>query len=99
MILIATNERDLTSDYVVLELRRRNLPFYRLNTERLPEGKIVFDPQRGERAWRIELNGHTIDFYDVTAGYYRRPGKPVLDETVTNEAARQYCATEWDAVL
>jgi glutathione synthase/RimK-type ligase-like ATP-grasp enzyme len=99
MILIVTNERDLTSDYIVLELRRRNLSFYRLNTERLPEGKIAFNPQNGERAWQIELNGHTINFLDVTAGYYRRPGKPIPDEAITNEAARQYCATEWDAAL
>jgi hypothetical protein len=32
LILLVTNKRDVTTDFVVLEMRRRGLPFIRLNT-------------------------------------------------------------------
>ncbi len=99
MILIVTNERDLTSDYIVLELRRRKLPFYRLNTERLSEAKVSFSPERGENAWIVELDKKSIDFAAVKAAYFRRPGVPSVSETVKQNAARRYCEVEWGAAL
>ena len=33
MLLLVTNRRDITIDYVVAELKRRQTPFFRLNTE------------------------------------------------------------------
>ena len=41
MILIITNKEDLTADYVVLELTRRNIPFFRFNTEDYPEKVFI----------------------------------------------------------
>lgn len=99
MILIVTNERDLTSDYVVLELRRRKLPFHRLNSERFSDAKVSFDPRRGEDAWLIEFNGTVIDFAAVCAAYFRRPGTPSVPEDVKQGAARRYCEVEWGAAL
>lgn len=99
MILIVTNERDLTSDYVVLELRRRSLPFQRLNSERVAEARVSFDPKRGEDAWIVELDGAAIDFAGVRAAYFRRPGTPSAPEVVKQSAARRYCEVEWGAAL
>ena len=99
MILIVTNERDLTSDYIILELRRRKLPFHRLNSERISEARVSFDPKRGEDAWMVELDGTAIDFARVKAAYFRRPGTPSAPETVKQSAARRYCEVEWGAVL
>lgn len=99
MILIVTNERDLTSDYVVIELRRRGLPFHRLNSERLSNAKVSFDPRRGEHGWIVELNGIVLDFAKVGAAYFRRPGTPSAPETVKNGAAKRYCEVEWGAAL
>lgn len=36
MFLLVTNRRDITMDFVVAELQRRGLPYFRLNTELLP---------------------------------------------------------------
>lgn len=99
MILIVTNERDLTSDYVVLELRRRGLPFHRLNSERFSETKVSFDPRCGEDAWIVDLDGTAIDFAMVKAAYFRRPGAPSAPEIVKQGAARRYCEVEWGAAL
>lgn len=99
MILIVTNERDLTSDYVVLELRRRGLLFHRLNSERFSKAKVSFDPRRGEDAWIVEIDGTTIGFTAVKAAYFRRPGTPSAPEAVIQGAAKRYCEVEWGAAL
>jgi glutathione synthase/RimK-type ligase-like ATP-grasp enzyme len=99
MILVLTNERDLTSDYVVLELRRRGLPFVRLNSERLSEGYVTFDPALGVDGWLVELDGMRLDFRSVRAAYFRRPGSPGVPAGVVREDAGKYCRTEWGAAL
>ena len=99
MILIVTNERDLTSDYVVLELRRRGLPFHRLNSERFSEAMVSFDPRRGEDSWIVEFDGTAIEFVTIKAAYFRRPGIPSAPEAVKQGAARRYCEVEWGAAL
>jgi len=99
MILLLTNERDLTSDYVVLELRRRGLPFYRLNSERLSETKVTFDPKMGEDSWKVDVGDKTIDFASIRAAYFRRPGTIAIDSNVINGAARRYCEVEWGSAL
>ena len=37
MIIILTNKADVTSDFVVRELRNQRLEYYRLNTEDIPQ--------------------------------------------------------------
>lgn len=86
MILLVTNKRDITGDFIVLELRKRGLPFHRLNTEDLPSGAIRFRPG-AERDWEIESGGETLALRDVRAAYYRRPGAP--EPRVTDDAATQ----------
>ena len=96
MILIATNERDITSDFIVVELRKRGLPFYRLNSETLPTAAVRFDP-RPDKGWEVDLDGKSFRLSDVTAAYYRRPGIP---QPVTGNDAptREYLAGEWSAI-
>jgi glutathione synthase/RimK-type ligase-like ATP-grasp enzyme len=75
MILILSNKYDVTVDFVVKELQRRDYPYLRLNTEdladidvttRLPDLSIV-----------VEKDGRVVDLTEsVGAVWYRRPGKP-----------------------
>ncbi|MFZ0846396.1 MAG: hypothetical protein WAM62_11435 [Pseudolabrys sp.] len=100
MILLATNERDITSDFVALELERRGLPFFRLNTETLSDAAVSFQPQLGERGWAIEYSpDKSLRFVDVRAGYLRRPEIPAIRLDVGDEVQRQYCSAEWGLSL
>jgi glutathione synthase/RimK-type ligase-like ATP-grasp enzyme len=95
LILLVTNKRDVTTDFVVLEMRRRGLPFVRLNTEDLPQHELVMpngDPES------LALTGPCGSFSlsDVTAAYYRRPGSFEAEGT---EATAAYVAAEWSAIL
>lgn len=95
MILLVTNKRDVTTDFIVLELRRRGLPFVRLNTEDLPQYELIMsdgDPTR------LTLAGPDDGFSlsDVTGAYYRRPGSFEAEGT---EATAAYVVAEWSAIL
>lgn len=99
MILIVTSEHDLTADYVILELRRRNLRHLRLNTENFSQAKVHFSPQAGEQCWTISLDNETIDLSTIKAAYFRRPGDPVISPKVIGDAERRYCYLEWRELL
>lgn len=96
MILLVTNKRDLTTDFVVVELRRRGVDFLRLNSEDLHEASVSFDPGTGGD-WHIDFGDRGLDLKDVRAAYYRRPGAPGPAEA-GDEATRRYLADEWSAV-
>lgn len=98
MILLVTNARDLTTDYIVLELQRRALPFIRLNTERLPDALVRFGMASNDD-WEIQLGGDRIEGHQVTAAYFRRPGSPEVDPGLSDEGERAYCEAEWAALL
>lgn len=95
MILLVTNKRDITCDFIVLELQRRALNYLRLNTEDIPHAGFSFTPD-GE--WLLDFNGATLDCNRVAAAYFRRPDVPIPLGSV-EPAHRQYVATEWQAVL
>lgn len=54
MLLLVTNRRDITMDYVVAELHRREQPFVRLNTELLPQAMCTMASHPRD-AWSISL--------------------------------------------
>lgn len=94
MILLVTNKRDITMDFIVLELRRRGLPHIRLNCEDLPKSAVKFSPAD---SWTIATPEWTLDLRSVKAGYYRRPGTPAFGDA-TDDATEDYLAEEWAAV-
>jgi glutathione synthase/RimK-type ligase-like ATP-grasp enzyme len=97
-ILLATNKRDITTDFVVLELRRRNIPFLRLNTEDLPQSAVTFEP-RAVDGWQVTTDDLSHALSSFTAGYYRRPSTPVPAAEISDPVAQEYCISEWSAVL
>lgn len=84
-------------DFIVLELRRRGVAFWRLNSEDLPSAVVRFSPE-ADRGWEIEFEGTVLNVRDVRAAYYRRPGTPEPYPT-SDPATRDYLAAEWSAVM
>ncbi len=96
MILLVTNKRDLTTDFIVVELSRRGLAFHRLNTEDLPQASVRFDPH-ASAGWQLDLGERQIALADVRAAYYRRPGAPE-PQPGKDAATHNYLVDEWSAV-
>jgi len=98
LILLFTNQRDLTTDFVVLELQRRSAAFRRINTENLPLGFATVG-FRGREDWTLQLGDDCIRGEDVQAAYFRRPGPPELSANIREAGERAYCHGEWGALL
>lgn len=97
MILIVTNERDLTTDFVIRELRRRGLDHFRLNTNRLADMSFALDPTSMSLA--ISSNERKVYVDQVTAAYFRRPELPNFREMDHDSGQISYASTEWSALL
>ncbi|OSR74444.1 hypothetical protein BV326_01263 [Pseudomonas syringae pv. actinidiae] len=98
MLLLVTNRRDITMDYVVAELRRREIPYFRLNTELLPQALCSMG-SHARGAWTISIEGRRVCGDDITGAYFRRPGAPIIPDSVTDEGERAYVAAEWSSFL
>ena len=97
MILLTTNKRDLTTDFVVLELERRGVRYLRLNTEDIADFSILL---------RDGTDGNLLRHYDnsnwpleeFTGGYFRRPLAP-RHEPNDEKSVGEYVVGEWSAIL
>ncbi|QHP80885.1 hypothetical protein EO763_13620 [Pectobacterium odoriferum] len=98
MILLVTNQRDITTDYIILELRRRGVDFFRLNTESLP-GSYSSMSNSSKMDWRIKINEREVNGNDIKAAYFRRPGRPNIPEDITDKNVRDYIDGEWNGFL
>ncbi|MDQ0214938.1 glutathione synthase/RimK-type ligase-like ATP-grasp enzyme [Oikeobacillus pervagus] len=73
-VLIITNKDDVTVDFVVKELQKRNLAYYRLNTEDIPNKVNIsfdFDNNRFEILDKVKKQRYSL--LNFNSVYYRRP--------------------------
>ncbi|MEZ8131492.1 MvdC/MvdD family ATP grasp protein [Enterovibrio norvegicus] len=98
MILLVTNQRDLTMDYVVRELKNRDIPFFRLNTEQLPLSSSSMGINNADD-WKININGCDISGDIVKAAYFRRPGIPDEETLKITGGHKEYLINEWMSFL
>jgi len=100
MIIIVTNRRDYTADFLILELQKRQADYVRFNTEDFP--------QRVRVVWQIDETGFggfflfpkaQVDFKDIGSVWYRRPVPPVPSAEIEDPAAKEFALAESQASL
>lgn len=98
MLLLVTNRRDITIDYVVAELKLRQTPFFRLNTEELSSARCTMEvfPRS---AWSLSFEGRVLHGAEVRAAYFRRPAPPASNHTISDVGEKEYVDAEWGAFL
>ena len=100
MLLVVTNRTDLSSDYLIVKLKSRSVPFVRLNTEDYGfTYKIKINIGKQIRNFVIEFtDGQTIRMDEITSVYFHHPNPPILENIVT-EADREFAERETLEVL
>jgi glutathione synthase/RimK-type ligase-like ATP-grasp enzyme len=94
-IVIITNREDITADYVVMELTKRNVPFFRFNTEDFPHDvSMSFNLAQGCIGGQFKSRELTLPFHDITSIWYRRPGVPSFNQAVLDPGLKEYCVKE-----
>lgn len=99
-VLFITNKDDLTTDFVVREIQKQHIDFYRLNTEEIGISvQITIDAKQSYfRIYDINQNQeHSVDSF--TAVYFRRPVvRDFMDYDLT-VAERQFMRIEYAQTL
>ncbi len=76
MLLILTSDKDLTADFLIVELIKRDLPYFRLNAEELPRASFTFSSDGDGVRREITVGPKTVDLENVKSVWYRRAIHP-----------------------
>ena len=95
MVLLFTNKEDITTDFIVQELDRQKIGFYRFNTEELSK-TVQIDLDFKEERYRLidKLENREYNLLDFTDIYYRRPELPSYNDLELTEGERAFFQTE-----
>lgn len=89
MLLILTSEHDLATDYLIVHLERKGLPFHRLNAESYHREHGAFALRDGTVTRTVRDSGGTaIDLASVQSVWYRRAIHPSVSPSVSAEQQR-----------
>jgi glutathione synthase/RimK-type ligase-like ATP-grasp enzyme len=101
MIIILTNRDDITVDYIVRELQKQKLEYYRLNTEDIPHNiEIDFHTTKNAYALYDKKKNMKIELNKIDSVYFRRAKISNLDyiDNITDQE-RSYLKSELAFVL
>ena len=101
MVLLITNKEDVTVDFIVQELKRRECQYYRLNTEDIPSiVEVRFEISKHNYVIYDHAKNVSINLKDITSVYYRRPKISNLEHiTDISQQERQYLRNELATLL
>lgn len=95
--LIVTNKTDLTSDFIVREMRNRSLEILRINTEDISQMRITYDVQHGTTIYPSD--DCKVELKQVQAAYFRRPLLPDVSNHNMAASSARYVREEWGYML
>ncbi len=84
-ILVLTNKGDITSDFIIQNLSRLGVPFYRLNTDEIGNSiQLSFDINKKEYLIYDSARKITVDLLKIKSVYFRRPEIKVFAKGITS---------------
>jgi glutathione synthase/RimK-type ligase-like ATP-grasp enzyme len=100
MILIITNKDDITSDLIVNRLNKKEIEYYRFNTEELGLSVYVnFDFRKERYLLYDRKKGLEIDVNKIKSVYYRRPKLPNIEKTNLSSGIFSFVKNEYSFLL
>jgi glutathione synthase/RimK-type ligase-like ATP-grasp enzyme len=90
-VLLLTNRRDFTADFVVIELQKRDVDYIRLNTEDIPtKVDILWTLEKGF----LVTENSSCDLDKITSIWYRRPVPPLPSDQISDPLSREFVIKE-----
>ena len=83
-LLILSSEKDLAADFLIVELIRRELPYFRLNAEDLATANYTLHLDGTEKTREVSVGPKAIDLSTVEAIWYRRALQPSVMAALTS---------------
>jgi hypothetical protein len=86
-VLIVTEPRDVHADFVINELKKRDVPVFRFHVEDFPvDSRISISGSGTEWSAEIRTPLREVRLADLRAAWLRRPGEPVVDSALREES-------------
>jgi hypothetical protein len=79
MLLILTSTTDLAADYLIIDLIKQGLPYFRLNAEELADADYTFALDRSSVCREMTVASRTLVLSGIDAVWYRRAMLPNSD--------------------
>lgn len=83
MLLILTSDKDLTADFLIVELLNRGLSYFRLNAEELTKADLDFALSENAVRREVLIGAKKLALKEVNAVWYRRALHPVPTATIS----------------
>lgn len=81
-VLIITNKSDVTSDFIVKELKQRKIDFFRFNTEELTKSCfITLDFAKDSFVIHDKITNKKNELREFSSVYFRRPELPTVNDS------------------
>ena len=95
MLLIVTNKEDYTADFLIIELHKRNVEFFRFNTEEFPSSvAMTWEMNNGGVLGHFQAGNKRIDFQSIDSVWFRRPVSPVPEKCISSAIDRNFVIQE-----
>lgn len=99
-VLLITNKSDITTDFIVQELKRQGIPFFRLNTEEITKSiSLSFNIEKSEFLIIDKDFNISYDCLKFTSVYYRRPEIPEVSIEGLSQGEQIFIANEFTFFL
>lgn len=95
MILIVTNRQDQTADFLILELKNRDIDYIRFNTEDFPKAILLnWEIKNGLPDGYLTFPKRRIRLNEITSIWYRRPVSPTPNSEILDPEVQDFVAEE-----
>lgn len=94
MLLILTSNKDLAADYLIVQLIRKGLAYFRLNREDITQANFHLHLNQSRITRTISVGSRSVDLNSITAVWYRRSIQPQFDETNLTPAQMRFVSGE-----
>lgn len=96
MLLIVTNKKDYTADFLILELRKQDVSFVRLNTEDFPSQISLTLPidETGLQNAYFKIYGQILPLSEINSVWYRRPLDSLPSPDIQEDIAHDFIKVE-----
>jgi len=96
-VLLVTESHDLAADLIVLELKRRGTPYWRLNLDRFPDAiEIAYDCQTSTAIFQTPTA--TFTSRQVRVAWCRRPPRAARHCSYVDQETRTFLDNLWEEV-
>jgi len=100
MILIVTNHQDHTADFLILELKKRQVDYVRFNTEDFPNKVFMnWEIKDGKVDGYLEFPKRRIQISEIKSAWYRRPVSPLPSPDILDQETQNFVVEESRAAL